>query len=114
MERALVILQWFLDAPHLLEMVHDRLASPEADEFHDFTLCLALAIGVAYYVRLEDRSAYEKLITHEIGIREGHLTKIVQACQDVFIDEVKLDKTVAKNDALKENFWVMILCVGKF
>jgi hypothetical protein len=36
---------------------------------------------------------------------------VIIACQDLFVNELKLEKTIAKNDALKENVWLMAICI---
>ncbi|KAH3728362.1 hypothetical protein DPMN_054316 [Dreissena polymorpha] len=37
---------------------------------------------------------------------EWHLS-----CQDVFLDNVKLDDNIARNTALKENVFMMVVCI---
>ena len=32
-------------------------------------------------------------------------------CQDVFLDEVELDENIARNQALKENLFMMVICI---
>ena len=36
---------------------------------------------------------------------------VIETCQKVFIDEMRLEKTIAKNDALMENVWMMAICI---
>ena len=33
------------------------------------------------------------------------------SCQDVFLDAVRLDDNIARNQALKENVFMMVVCV---
>ena len=32
-------------------------------------------------------------------------------CQDVFLDEIDLAENIAKNQALKENVFMMVICI---
>lgn len=66
---------------------------------------------MTYFARLEDRRAYITVISNVLKLNAGRFLKIVVACQDVFIDELKLENTIAKNDALKENVWMMAICI---
>ena len=46
-----------------------------------------------------------------LKLEPGQFLQVIVACQDVFIDELKLDQNIAKNDALKENVWMMAICI---
>ena len=37
---------------------------------------------------------------------------MIVACQDIVINELKLANNIAKNDALKENVWMMFICIS--
>jgi hypothetical protein len=39
------------------------------------------------------------------------LGTVVGACQDVFLNSCHLDSSIARNDALKENVWMMVCCI---
>ena len=68
---------------------------------------LIMALGVTYYARLENRDEYAKAMIAHLGqMRKAAnanrlFTKIIETCQDKFIDELKLDSNIAKNGALK-------------
>ena len=36
---------------------------------------------------------------------------IINRCQDFFVDALQLETNIAKNDALKENVWMMAICI---
>ena len=61
-------------------------------------------LGVNYYLKLDnaERKKYSKhiadLIFHK---RTDVLPRLISACQDIFVEELKLDSNIAKNDALK-------------
>ena len=73
---------------------------------------LILALGVAYFVRLDERREdYIVEMSRCLKLEPGQFLQVIVACQDVFIDELKLDQNIAKNDALKENVWMMAICI---
>ena len=39
------------------------------------------------------------------------LGQVVDECQDIFLEELKLDSSIARNDALKENVWMMTMMI---
>ena len=42
---------------------------------------------------------------------QWYFAYFIVSCQDVFLNEVQLDANIAKNQALKENVFMMIVCV---
>ena len=55
----------------------------------------------------------KKIIT-----KYGHVLVLIPSigsmffsCQDVFLDNIELDKNIAKNVALKENVFMMAICI---
>ena len=66
-------------------------------------------------VKLERRGEFDETIGQRFRdrISLGRLTcqGVVSLCQDLFIDELDLPTTIAKNDALKENVWMMSICM---
>ena len=64
-------------------------------------------------MRLDDRRAqYAYLMSQLLGLRGSTFTEVFNAAQDLVIDELKLAKNIAKNDALKENVWMMFICIS--
>ena len=61
---------------------------------------MILALGVSFYARLEDRKAYVQIMTRALQLQPLEFVATIEACQKVFIDEMRLEKTIAKNDAL--------------
>ena len=108
-ERFLKILQWFQDhskviIPKILEKKYWKISKAD--------LNLILSLGVAYLTRLDERREdYVVKLSKCLGIKSRWFKSTIQACQDVFIDELKLDQNIAKNDALKENVWMMAICI---
>ena len=66
-------------------------------------------------MKLERRGEFDETIGQRFRdrISLGRLTcqGVVSLCQDLFIDELDLPTTIAKNDALKENVWMMSICM---
>ena len=79
--------------------VNERLGNQE-NENGDFFLSLILSLGVSFYARLEDRKAYVEKMTRVLKLRPLEFVATIETCQKVFIDEMRLEKTIAKNDAL--------------
>ena len=53
---------------------------------------------------------YANLVNKEFRLDkfdEDILSSVVVCCQDLFVGELKLDSSIARNDALKENVWMM-------
>ena len=65
-------------------------------------------------VKLEKRAEFDERVGREfrgrISLRGLTCQSVVSLCQDLFIDELELPTTIAKNDALKENVWMMSIC----
>ncbi len=116
-ERTLDILQWFLSKPNLKDLTRSRLSQDRMyacgpTKLPDICLCIILATGVSYYVRLDEREDYAVLMSSKLKIKADLYKGVISACQDVFINELtSLGSTIAKNDALKENVWMMTICI---
>uniref|UniRef100_A0A3B4X7H2 RING-type E3 ubiquitin transferase n=1 Tax=Seriola lalandi dorsalis TaxID=1841481 RepID=A0A3B4X7H2_SERLL len=74
---------------------------------------LLMATGVCYQSCLEDKSPYRKTISQLLP--HEYNTKIIQweiqLMQDLLLNGVPMGKTIARNEALKENFFMMVICV---
>ncbi|XP_067940326.1 E3 ubiquitin-protein ligase RNF213-like [Watersipora subatra] len=96
-----------------------------SDSPSDSVRSILLAIGVCYLARLESatRKSYAKAISASIcqlmggkSVTEGveYLFQQVNMCQDLFTNKVvdpEQHKNIAKNKALKENVFMMIVCI---
>ena len=104
-ERLLKIFHWFADKSDVylammaeFDQIRDSAFPTESLTF------LLLALGVNYYTKLDkERSRYSRLIGHILKIGDI-LPQIVSNCQDVFIQPIRLENDIARNDALKVNF----------
>ncbi|XP_067860144.1 E3 ubiquitin-protein ligase rnf213-alpha-like isoform X2 [Heptranchias perlo] len=75
---------------------------------------LILAVGVCYYPSLVCKEAYLKAICkffpQPYDLPTEIQTQIVN-CQDRVLASMKTRETVAKNEALKENVFLMVICI---
>ncbi|XP_075784969.1 E3 ubiquitin-protein ligase rnf213-alpha-like isoform X2 [Pelodiscus sinensis] len=72
---------------------------------------LVLAVGVCYYVSLEKRQDYLKEVATCFSMPESLLQLEIVLCQEVFLDNLSVPKTTARNDALRENIFMMVICM---
>ena len=111
-ERTLTIFEWFYTHQEILSKLLSQFS-----HVSPFDVSLVLSLGVTYYVKLDCRSEYKIFIAekfrnqnHDLGSADT-FARIIDACQDLFINELRLEQNIAKNDALKENVWMMIICI---
>ncbi|XP_072042938.1 E3 ubiquitin-protein ligase rnf213-alpha-like [Amphiura filiformis] len=120
-ERCLDVMIWFHDHMTLLRPLLDRknTSTRVVVPRDDVTLSLVLAIGVCYHACLQEgRPAYRdhvaRAFTNPCYLFNGadQILEDITRCQDVFLDEViHVDDNIAHNSALKENVFMMILCI---
>ena len=104
-ERTLTVLNWFLTKNDILEKLTDKTGNQNT-----FQMSLIVSLGVSYWARLEDRAPYAAKMAEVLGIEEFKFERTIVASQEIFIDEVKLEPTIAKNEALMENVWMKTIC----
>ncbi|XP_037626449.1 E3 ubiquitin-protein ligase rnf213-alpha-like isoform X1 [Sebastes umbrosus] len=71
---------------------------------------LLMATGVCYQSCLEDKRQYQRTISQFLP-SEYNTQREIQLMQDLLLDGVPMGKTIARNEALKENFFMMVICV---
>ena len=116
-ERMLTVLDWFQQKKNeaIIARKIRRTLFPESPRSKEFNINLILALGVSYYVRLDDRRlqyAHQMSLLLGLGASSSTFTDVFNAAQDLVIDELKLATNIAKNDALKENVWMMFICIS--
>ncbi|XP_052062680.1 E3 ubiquitin-protein ligase rnf213-alpha-like isoform X2 [Mytilus californianus] len=135
-ERVLQMMSWFYkqsredqllferlrdicDAEDSEEDSEDELMEVETSHQHidDVTRSLVLALGVCYHACLKNRKEYRdtvaKYFTHPLVLPGGadQIEEEISKCQSVFLDSVILAPNIARNQALKENVFMMIVCI---
>ncbi|XP_054313830.2 E3 ubiquitin-protein ligase RNF213 isoform X3 [Pongo pygmaeus] len=118
-ERCVKVFRWFHEhSAMLLAQLNAFLSKSRVSKDHtkrDPVLwSLMLAIGVCYHASLEKKDSYRKAIARFFPKPYDDsrllLDEITRA-QDLFLDGVPLRKTIAKNLALKENVFMMVICI---
>ncbi|KAG9334572.1 hypothetical protein JZ751_007508, partial [Albula glossodonta] len=74
---------------------------------------LVMAVGVCYHACLENKDGYRAEICKSLPEEftpQRFLREITQA-QDLLLSGVPLGKTIARNGALKENVFMMVVCI---
>ncbi|XP_041095708.1 E3 ubiquitin-protein ligase rnf213-beta [Polyodon spathula] len=106
-ERSMRVLVWFY---------HHRVLffSNSVAEVDVAFKCLALAVGVCYYPSLVSKMEYLQFICRyfpePLNSAEA-IKQVISTCQSVFLQNIKTRETVAKNTALKENVFLMVVCI---
>ena len=129
-ERAMIVMVWFynlctstnlekaLNAKH--ETSQDKMpAERRRPSLDKLTRSIVLALGVCYQARLHDRgSLLFAVVKHfrspcVIAGDVDQLIREIKHCQDVFLDELEpeLPPQIARNRALTENVFMMIVCI---
>ncbi|XP_077981787.1 E3 ubiquitin-protein ligase rnf213-alpha-like [Glandiceps talaboti] len=80
--------------------------------------CIILTAGICYHSSLKNRLGYRKYIARCFtspytlnGEGEKAIEEEISRCQDVFLDGIKLNPNIARNEALKENVFMIIVCL---
>lgn len=105
-ERSLKVLVWFYQ--------HSGIFCPSLSETHKTLKCLILAAGVCYYPSLVAKEEYLSVICEyfpEPLDSSTALQEEISSCQDFFLQNVQTRETIAKNVALKENVFLMVVCI---
>ncbi|XP_016115585.1 E3 ubiquitin-protein ligase rnf213-alpha-like, partial [Sinocyclocheilus grahami] len=74
---------------------------------------LIMAVGVCYHACLEDKQKYRENICRHLPETYSPM-KVMQEIsliQDLFLSGVPLGETIARNNALKENVFMMVICI---
>ncbi|XP_070579262.1 E3 ubiquitin-protein ligase rnf213-alpha-like [Ptychodera flava] len=95
--------------------------SDEGDKYkplHPLTLAMVLSLGVCYHACLqEERESYRDRVAQKFcppcNLPDGadRMLDEIARCQDVFLDELDLGANIARNAALKENVFMMVVCI---
>ncbi|KAM3838360.1 E3 ubiquitin-protein ligase rnf213-beta-like, partial [Diretmus argenteus] len=108
-ERSIKVLVWFYQ--HRCDLFPDWNHLSKAET----TLkCLALAVGVCYYPSLVSKKGYLSTICRyfpESLCSAEALQEEISSCQDFFLHNIQTRETIAKNEALKENVFLMVICI---
>ncbi|KAM7069332.1 E3 ubiquitin-protein ligase RNF213 isoform 2-T4 [Molossus nigricans] len=118
-ERCVKVFGWFYDHSQMLLSKLEAFACasdaiPEDFDRDPVLWSLVLAVGVCYHASLEKQELYREAICKCFPrpYDDGRaLLDEITRTQDLFLDGVSLRKTIAKNLALKENVFMMVICI---
>ena len=128
-ERAMAVLQFFYSKKETLLAKMDELDSnyngdDDGDEnapdaINEIARLMILTLGVCYHSSLEEREKYRRNITGSFRgpykLPNGAKTILneLEICMQVFLQNIHLDAkaNIAKNLALTENVFMMIICI---
>uniref|UniRef100_A0A3B3UG58 RING-type E3 ubiquitin transferase n=1 Tax=Poecilia latipinna TaxID=48699 RepID=A0A3B3UG58_9TELE len=108
-ERSMKVLVWFYQ--HSRD-IFTNIANLSDDQ--RALKCLILAVGVCYYPSLVAKEDYLKEICQYFPRPVNcvpALQEEISSCQDLFLQNVQTRETIAKNIALKENVFLMVVCI---
>lgn len=123
-ERVLVVTSWFMSKNEILfEKMTKRQLENELEVNYQASLkpvmrAFVLALAVCYHASLynsETRREFRQLIASKINLPQVESLDWVESeilkCQHVFLDEISLSENIARNHALLENVFMIIVCL---
>ncbi|XP_028423038.1 E3 ubiquitin-protein ligase rnf213-beta isoform X2 [Perca flavescens] len=108
-ERSMKVLVWFYQHSNVLFKDGSHLT-----EAYKTLKCLTLSVGVCYYPSLVKKEHYLSVICGYFPkplCSSTALQEQISSCQDFFLQNIKTRETIAKNIALKENVFLMVVCI---
>ncbi|XP_068731195.1 E3 ubiquitin-protein ligase rnf213-alpha-like [Montipora capricornis] len=134
-ERAMQVMVWFYNHVDILGRLmrnviieQRREEGDDADEEDDdideeelidpMTRSLVLAIGVCYHAKLQDkRQDFREVVAQSFGAPcalsggEKQILREISSCQRAVLNELVLGPNIARNTALSENVFMMVVCI---
>ncbi|XP_070779019.1 E3 ubiquitin-protein ligase rnf213-alpha [Enoplosus armatus] len=80
---------------------------------HPVLWSLVMAIGVCYHACLENKDKYRQKISKSLppGYSPAKVMQEISLMQDLLLRGVPMGDTIARNSALKENVFMMVICI---
>ncbi|KAM6403591.1 E3 ubiquitin-protein ligase RNF213-like [Rhynochetos jubatus] len=118
-ERCMEVFKWFHKRSKLLlrelERYLEKKRAPKSTaERNDVIWAIVLAVGVCYHASLENKEAYRDAISQVLPKpydTQKAILEEISLMQDLFLSGVHLRDTIARNLALKENVFMMVICI---
>ncbi|KAF6091974.1 hypothetical protein HJG60_000149 [Phyllostomus discolor] len=114
-ERCVRVFRWFHEHSEMLLSQRGATVHACGDVEEDPVLwALVLAVGVCYHASLEKQKLYRKAICQFLPQPYNDSKAVLDTItrvQDLFLEGVPLRNTIAKNLALKENVFMMVVCI---
>ncbi|XP_074996114.1 E3 ubiquitin-protein ligase rnf213-alpha-like isoform X2 [Calonectris borealis] len=112
-ERCVSIALWFYKLRDLLFPQIDEKKYQKEQEpiLNDAQRALVLSVGACYYVSLESRKDYLEEVAKCFSVPASLLQQEIELCQEVFLDNLSVPEATARNDALRENTFMIVVCM---
>ncbi|KAM4682179.1 E3 ubiquitin-protein ligase rnf213-alpha-like isoform 3-T3 [Amazona ochrocephala] len=111
-ERCITIVLWFYKFRDLLfPRIDKKYKTEKKTILNDEQRALVLSLGACYYVSLENRKDYLEEVAKCFSVPASLLQQEIEFCQEVFLDNVSIPQATACNDALRENIFMIVLCM---
>ncbi|XP_066560678.1 E3 ubiquitin-protein ligase rnf213-alpha [Amia ocellicauda] len=118
-ERCMQVFVWFYKNHQMLLSELDafvqRLSKEpkSSDDRNEVVWSLVMAVGVCYHACLEKKEKYRKQICKYLPgmYNPVKVMQEISLMQDLLLSGVPLGKTIARNNALKENVFMMVICI---
>ncbi|XP_053530339.1 E3 ubiquitin-protein ligase rnf213-alpha isoform X3 [Ictalurus punctatus] len=114
-ERCMKTVIWFYQQRDTLFQEIDKIRGNKGS-IDDLVRSLILAIGVCYLASLENRNEYLKQVSKAFSVEvtdiDIDIQREIELCEEAFISNVDCPASVAKNKALKENVFMMVVCMN--
>ncbi|GCB69384.1 hypothetical protein scyTo_0001043 [Scyliorhinus torazame] len=116
-ERCMKVFVWFYEQR---QMLLNKLNQGQANKSvhtalnNEVIWCLVLALGVSYHACLEKKKPYRRAICRHLPPPYSNPAKFLEQLvllQDLLLSGVPLRETIARNSALKENVFMMVICI---
>uniref|UniRef100_A0A4W3K881 RING-type E3 ubiquitin transferase n=1 Tax=Callorhinchus milii TaxID=7868 RepID=A0A4W3K881_CALMI len=117
-ERCMRVFVWFYTHRQMLlerlREFHEAIERVYDGPRDEAMWALVLAVGVCYHACLERKNEYRRLISRHLPSPYDQPSKILEQItlvQDLLLSGVPPRDTIAKNAALKENVFMMVICI---
>ncbi|XP_077184308.1 E3 ubiquitin-protein ligase RNF213 isoform X2 [Paroedura picta] len=118
-ERCVEVFKWFhshseLLMKHLAKSLADKKTHTKYMNRDKVIWSLVLSVGVCYHASLEKKERYRRVISKvlpEPYDNEKGILEEINLIQDLFLSGAPLGETIARNLALKENVFMMVICI---
>lgn len=118
-ERCVEVLKWFhshseLLLKHLRKYLSEKKILKGHEKRDTVIWSLVLSVGVCYHASLERKKEYREEISKVLPAPyndEKGILEEIGLIQDMFLSGAPLRETIARNLALKENVFMMVICI---
>ncbi|XP_022796391.1 E3 ubiquitin-protein ligase rnf213-alpha-like isoform X1 [Stylophora pistillata] len=132
-ERAMQVMVWFYKHVDALARLMRKVTAEqrteedfdvdedyeeEEDKITPLTRALVLAIGVCYHAKLQERREQYRIVVARSFkapclLPGGHkqILREISSCQKAVLNELELGPNIARNTALSENVFMMVVCI---